>query len=142
MELEHRPLSEAIIGAAITVHRELGPGFLESVYENALSLELHARGIPMQRQLPVPVLYRDVEVGLHRLDLVVDARMVVELKAVKALDNVHFAVVRSYLNAIGLDHGLILNFAKTTLEIKRVGRLTRDSLPGFLGSSRDLFSNI
>jgi GxxExxY protein len=60
--------------------------------------------------------------------------MVVELKAVKALDSVHFAVVRSYLNALGLDHGLILNFAKTTLEIKRVGRLTRDPLPGFLGS--------
>jgi GxxExxY protein len=134
MELAHRPLSEAIIGAAITVHRELGPGFIEHVYENALSLELQARGIPMQRQVPVPVVYRGVEVGLHRLDLVVDALMVVELKAIKALDNVHFAVVRSYLNAIGLDHGLILNFAKTTLEIKRVGRQSRDGFPGFVGS--------
>lgn len=134
MELEHQALSEAIIGAAITVHRALGPGFVEQVYENALSLELQSRGVPMQRQLPVAILYRGVEVGLHRLDLVIDERMVVELKAVKALDNVHFAVVRSYLNAIGLDHGLILNFSKTTLEIKRVGRLTRDSLPGFLGS--------
>lgn len=128
MGLEHQPLSEAIIGAAITVHRELGPGFVEQVYENALSLELQARGIPIQRQLPVSVVYRGVEVGLHRLDLVVDERLVVELKAVRALDNVHFAIVRSYLNAISLDHGLILNFAKTTLEIKRVARSTRDSV--------------
>jgi GxxExxY protein len=128
MGLEHQPLSEAIIGAAITVHRELGPGFLEQVYENALSLELSARGIPIQRQLPVSVVYRGVEVGLHRLDLVVDKRLVVELKAVRALDNVHFAIVRSYLNAISLDHGLILNFAKTTLEIKRVAQSTRDSV--------------
>ena len=134
MVLEHHALSESIIGAAITVHRTLGPGFLEQVYENALCLELQAQGIPTQRQLPVPIIYRSVEVGLHRLDLVVDARLVVELKAVKALDSAHFAVVRSHLCAVGLDHGLILNFAKTTLEIKRVGRLTRDPLPGFLGS--------
>ena len=128
MGLQHQALSEAIIGAAITVHRELGPGFLEQVYENALSLELQGRGIPIQRQLPVSVVYRGVEVRQHRLDLVVDKRLVVELKAVRALDNVHFAIVRSYLNAISLDHGLILNFAKTTLEIKRVARSTRDSV--------------
>ena len=128
MGLQHQALSEAIIGAAITVHRELGPGFLEQVYENALSLELQGRGIPIQRQLPVSVVYRGVEVEQHRLDLVVDKRLVVELKAVRALDNVHFAIVRSYLNAISLDHGLILNFAKTTLEIKRVARSTRDSV--------------
>ena len=132
--MQHHALSESIIGAAITVHRTLGPGFVEQVYENALCLELQARGVPLQRQLPVPIVYRSVEVGLHRLDLMVDARLVVELKAVKALDSAHFAVVRSYLCAVGLDHGLILNFAKTTLEIKRVGRLTRDPLPGFLGS--------
>jgi len=128
MGLEHQALSEAIIGAAITLHRELGPGFLEQVYENALSLELQGRGIAIQRQLPVSVVYRGVEVGQHRLDLVVDKRLVVELKAVRALDNVHFAIVRSYLNAISLEHGLILNFAKTTLEIKRVARSTRDSV--------------
>jgi GxxExxY protein len=134
MGLAHQELSEAIIGAAIAVHRELGPGFVEQVYENALCLELQARTIPIQRQLPASVFYRGVEVGTHRLDLLVDERMVVELKAIKALENVHFAIVRSYLSAVGLDHGLILNFAKTTLEIKRVGRLTREILPGFLGS--------
>jgi GxxExxY protein len=134
MRLEHEELSQAIIGAAIAVHKELGPGFLEVVYENALGLELEVRGLQFKRQLLVPVLYRNVEVGMHRLDLVVDERMVVELKAIKSLDTVHFAVARSYLNAIGLDHGLLLNFAKLTLEIKRVGRLTREAIPGFLGS--------
>lgn len=70
MELEHHALSHSVIGAAITVHRTLGPGFLEQVYENALCLELQAQAIPIQRQLPVPIIYRGAEVGLHRLDLV------------------------------------------------------------------------
>jgi GxxExxY protein len=95
MRLEHEELSQAIIGAAIAVHKELGPGFLEVVYENALGLELEVRGLQLKRQLLVPVLYRNVEVGMHRLDLVVDERMVVELKAIKSLDTVHFAVARS-----------------------------------------------
>ena len=110
----------AIIGAAIAVHRELGPGFLESVYENALAIELHERAIHFQRQIAVPVLYRGAEVGLHRLDLFVDDRIVVELKATRNISGVHFHVVRSYLSAVHRMHGLILNFAHRTLEVKRV----------------------
>ena len=68
----------------------------------------------------MPILYRGSEVGLHRLDLLLAGLIVVELKAVKTIENVHFAVVRSYLRATGREHGLILNFAKSTLEIKRV----------------------
>jgi GxxExxY protein len=120
MGLAHQELTGSVIGAAIEVHRALGPGFLESVYENALAIELKARGICFERQLDVPIRYRESEVGLHRLDLLVAGLIVVELKAVKALDDVHFAVVRSYLRATGREHGLILNFAKPTLEIKRV----------------------
>ena len=120
MGLEQEELSGSVIGAAIDVHKALGPGFLESVYENALARELAARRIRFERQLAVPILYRGSEVGLHRLDLLVAALIVVELKAVKALEDVHFAVVRSYLRATGREHGLILNFAKPTLEIKRV----------------------
>ncbi|HEX7499034.1 MAG TPA: GxxExxY protein, partial [Polyangia bacterium] len=93
---------------------------MESVYENALALELAARGIGLERQRAVPILYRGSEVGLHRLDLLVAGLIVLELKAVKALEDVHFAVVRSYLRTIGREHGLILDFAKPTLEIKRV----------------------
>jgi GxxExxY protein len=120
MPLECEELTGSIIGAAIAVHRELGPGFIESVYGNALDLEMRHRQIPFVRQIGVPVLYRGIEVGMHRLDLFVQGEIVVELKAVKELADVHFAVVRSYLRATHNKHGLILNFAKYTLEAKRV----------------------
>lgn len=124
MTLEHEDLTGSIIGAAIEVHKHLGPGFVELIYENAICLELRTRGISFSRQVAVPVVYHDVEVGLHRLDLVVGDRIVVELKAVKELADSHFVVVRSYLRAARLEHGLILNFAKATLEIKRVSLRT------------------
>ena len=120
MPLEHEELTGRIIGAAIEVHKALGPGYIEAIYENALVLELRAHGVPFQRQLSVPVLYRGTEVGLHRLDLYVADTIVVELKAIKALEDIHFAVTRSYLRAAGREHGLLLNFAKVTLEAKRV----------------------
>jgi len=132
MQLAHAELTGGVIGAAIEVHKALGPGFLESIYENALAIELRARGIRFERQLAVPILYRGSEVGRHRLDLLVADLIVVELKAVKALEDVHFAVVRSYLRATGLEHGLILSFGKPILESKRViasERPYRDLLP-------------
>ncbi len=125
MALEHEELTGSIIGAAIAVHRELGPGFIETVYDNALAIELRARGVPHERQLHLPVAYRGVEVGLHRLDLFVAKEIVVELKAVKEVADQHFAVVRSYLRAAGREHGLILNFSKPKLEVKRV-MISRD----------------
>ena len=83
MGLEHEDLTGAIIGAAIEVHCQLGPGFLESVYENALVVELRHREMAFERQLAASVIYRNVNVGLHRLDLVVEGEIVVELKATK-----------------------------------------------------------
>jgi len=120
MTLAHEELTGQIIGAAIEVHKALGPGFLESIYENALAIELRHRKIPYSRQLAVPVYYRDSEVGFHRLDLFVANQIVVELKTCKDLVDAHFVTVRSYLRAVGQQHGLLLNFAKPTLEIKRV----------------------
>ncbi len=120
MGLEHKELTGRIIGAAIEVHKALGPGFLESVYENAMAVELRQQDIPFQRQLSVPILYRGVEVGLHRLDLFVADVIVVELKAIRDLEPVHYSVVRSYLRAVNRRHGLLLNFARHTLEPKRV----------------------
>ncbi len=87
MTLEHEGLTGRIIGAAIEVHRQLGPGFVESIYENALTVELRAQSISFLRQLTVPVLYRDLEVGLHKLDLLVENLIVVELKAVKEVND-------------------------------------------------------
>lgn len=118
--LVHGDLTNRIIGAAIQVHRELGPGFLESIYERALGIELNHREIPFERQLEIPIKYREIEVGKHRLDLLVADEIIVELKAVADLENIHFVIVRSYLCAARKRHALLLNFAQSTLLVKRV----------------------
>lgn len=120
MALEFEELTGKIIGAAIEVHRQLGPGFIESIYENALVYELRKRGLKVEQQLETPVFYDDVEVGKHRLDLLVENEIVVDLKAISELHEVHFAIVKSQLRAVKKKHGLLLNFAKVTLEVKRV----------------------
>ena len=120
MPLEFGELTENIIGAAIEVHRRLGPGFLESVYENALVIELRKRSLNVEQQKVISITYDGFEVGTHRLDVVVQAQVVVDLKTIKAFEDVHFAVVRSQLRAAGLKHGLLLNFAGVKLQIKRV----------------------
>ena len=117
MALEHEALTERIIRSGDPeVHRRLGPGFLESVYEKALIIELKKRGIAFQNQMDVIVVYDAEEVGRHRLDLFVEDTIVVDLKAIKDLDDIHFAIVRSQLKAVhDRQHGsLLLNFAKTT----------------------------
>jgi GxxExxY protein len=121
-ETELDGLIERVIGAAIRVHTDLGPGFLESLYEEALSVELRLLGIEFERQKPVPIFYRGQPIGEHRIDLVIAGAIVTELKATSALDKVHFAIIRSYLKALGLSHALLFNFATTRLTIKRVGR--------------------
>ncbi len=118
--LDREELTGKILGAAIAVHKALGPGFIEAVYENALCVELRHQGLAFQRQYSVPILYRDTEVGVHRLDLLVEDEVVVELKAVRHLEDVHFVILRSYLAAVGRRHGLLLNFSRPTLQIKRV----------------------
>ena len=118
--LEHEDLTDKIIGCAIEVHKRLGPGFLESIYENAFILELEKHNLHVQRQQEVIVKYDGIEVGRHRLDLILNDTIVVELKAVKNIEDVHFAIVKSYLKAMGKEHGLIINFSKPVLEVKRV----------------------
>ena len=121
-ELDSSELRDRIIGGAIRVHTELGPGFLESIYEEALAVELRHIGLRFERQKPVPLFYRGEPIGEHRVDLLVERTVVVELKAIAALEKVHFAIVRSYLKALGLADALLVNFATTRLTIKRVGR--------------------
>jgi GxxExxY protein len=120
--LRDSQLTEQIIAAAIRVHRALGPGFLESVYEQALAVEFASSGIQFIRQYPVPLFYRDHQIGEHRLDFLVEGKIVVELKAISQLEGIHFAIGRSYLKATSLDDGLLLNFATAPLTVKRFCR--------------------
>jgi len=113
-------LSRKIIGAAIEVHAAIGPGFLETIYEEALKLELNEHGLNFECQKEIKIEYLNVQIGTHRLDLVVENQVVVELKAVKELTEIHFAQLLSYLKASGIKVGLLLNFAKPRLEIRRV----------------------
>jgi GxxExxY protein len=117
---EFEALSGQIIEAAISVHKELGPGFLEMIYESALKVALRHRGILYEAQKDVTVFFEDEEVGVHRLDLLVESEIIVELKAIKALEDVHFAQVRSYLKATNLRVGLLMNFNSPTLVVKRI----------------------
>ena len=119
-KLAHEELTGRIIACAIAVHKALGPGFLESIYETSLVVELKHAGLKIEQQKILPVYYRGVLVGEHRLDLLVEDKIVVELKAISELDDIHFAIVRSYLKATLLEHGLLLNFATMPLTVKRV----------------------
>ena len=99
-----------VIGSAITVHRALGPGFLESIYRQAMCLELDARRMTYERERPIRVRYRDVPLSGQRLDLLVDQLVVVELKAVSRVEDIHRAQLISYLRTTGLRAGLLINF--------------------------------
>ena len=120
MRLECEAITGQVVGAAMEVHRTLGPWFIESIYEEALAVELLERGTPFLRQVPVPVLYRERSVGLHRLDLLVASQVVVELEAIKAIEPIHQAILMSYLRATGLRIGLLLNIQAKSLDTRRI----------------------
>jgi len=109
--LTDKELTHEIIGAAIEVHRTLGPGLLESAYEECLARELTLKGLRFERQKPVPVIYKDVKLECgYRIDLLVEGRVVVELKSVETLARVSEAVVLTYLRLSGCRLGLLINF--------------------------------
>lgn len=115
-------LAREVIGALIEVHKKLGPGFLESVYEQAACIELEKRKIPFERQAKVAVLYDGISIGEGRLDLLIDHTLILELKAVDALLPIHQAQLMSYLKMTGCELGLLVNFNVPALKqgIKRV----------------------
>jgi len=121
-EYPHSELTQSIIAAAIEVHKELGPGFLESIYEKALIIALQQLGHDVKSQVTVNVLFRGELVGQHRMDLLVDDSVVVELKSVQALAGIHVAQLRSTLKAADKSVGLLINFNQTILThgVKRV----------------------
>jgi GxxExxY protein len=118
--LRFEELSSQVIGAGLAVHKGLGPGFLESVYHSAMRVSLTHRSIPFQSQLPVDIAFEGVLVGRARIDLVVARQIVLELKSVDKLHDIHFVQLRSYLRAAHLHLGLLLNFNSPTLKIRRV----------------------
>lgn len=113
-------LSYKIMGAIFEVHKELGPGFLESVYEKALIEELSNRGMKVEIQKFIDLKYKNKKIGVHRLDLVVDDKVVIELKAVERFSVHHKAQLTSYLKASGYKLGILVNFSKNKVEYLRV----------------------
>ena len=120
VELLYKELTFAVIGAAMEVHKILGPGFLEAVYQSALARELTLRGIPFEQQVRLPVSYKDVLVGEYIADFIIDGKLIVEIKAVSNFNSQHQAQAMHYLAATGLRLTLLLNFGTGSLEHRRV----------------------
>ena len=116
----YKDLSYKVIELAPKVHNELGCGFLEKVYENALMILLDREGIPAKQQAPTDVYFQNKVVGQYFADILVDNKLILELKTVDTIANVHKAQILNYLRATGIKLGLILNFAKPRLEYKRL----------------------
>jgi GxxExxY protein len=117
MSLSHgSDLSERVIGLAIEVHRHLGPGLLESAYEECLCFELKHSGIDYRRQVPLPVVYKDVRLDCgYRMDIVVERELILEIKAVERITPVHEAQMLTYLRLSGANVGLLMNFNSVVL---------------------------
>jgi GxxExxY protein len=119
-DILYKELSYAIVGAAMEVHRILGPGFLEAVYQTALTHELKLRGIPYEEQKYLPVSYKGILVGDYIADFVIDGKIIVEIKAISAFNLNHEAQALNYLAATGFRLALLLNFGSKSLQQKRM----------------------
>jgi len=117
---EEDGLTNKIISACINVHKELGPGFLENIYHNALKIELERQKLAFESEKKIKVNYCDREVGIHKIDLFVKGEIVVELKTVEDLNKKYYAQVRSYIKALNKEVGLLVNFSDYTLDVRRV----------------------
>jgi len=117
-QLRHQELTEKIIAAAYAVHNELGCGFVEKVYKNALAIQLEETGVKCSCEVPLQVTYRGKVVGEYCADVIVENKIVVEVKAVSRLDPIHEVQLVNYLKATGLNVGLLINFGRS-VEVKR-----------------------
>ena len=125
--LMHSELTKTIIGCAFDVSNDIGAGFLESVYENALAIALQEFGVAVRQQAPISVYFRGQSVGTFYADLLVENRVIVELKAVSALSQQHEAQLLNYLSATNIQVGLLINFGNPRIQYRR---LTRRNVPG------------
>ena len=120
MGYQEDKLTETIIQCIIKVHQTLGPGFLESVYRRALLVEIKKRNLSAETEKEIVVYYEGVEVGRHRLDILVEDKVIVELKTVDELGKAHYAQVRSYLKATALRVAILVNFSKEKADFRRI----------------------
>jgi GxxExxY protein len=118
--LLYEDLSSNIINAAIEVHRNLGSGFLEKVYENTLSFELRNRGLNVNQQKNIKIYYKSFQVGSYYADLIVEDMIVVELKTVKLLEPIFGLQLLNYLKGVNLPLGLLINFGNSKIQVKRI----------------------
>ncbi|HEX6054095.1 MAG TPA: GxxExxY protein [Gemmatimonadaceae bacterium] len=123
MLLEHEELTGAVIGSSMTVHRVLGPGFVESIYKNALAIELRKRGLPFEREKRITVLYEGEPIGQFAADFLVDGKVIAEVKAMRTINGEHEKQLVHYLSATGIDIGLFVNFGAPRLEFRRKTRI-------------------
>jgi len=119
-EYKYSDITRKIIGAAMKVHSTLGNGFQEVIYQRALAIEMAEQGLTFQRELEMQIYYRAQKIGTRRVDFLVEDKVMVELKAVTVLDDVHLAQVINYLEAYALEIGLLINFGAKSLEFRRV----------------------
>ena len=119
-QYKYSELTAKIIGCAIQVHKILGNGFQEVIYQRALAIEMELEGISFKREFEMPIYYRDQHIGTRRVDFLVEEVISVELKATTQLEPVHFAQAINYLEAYNLEIGLLINFGETSLNFKRL----------------------
>ena len=117
---KYSELTSKIIGCAMSVHKTLGNGFQEVIYQRALAIEMDLAGIEFKREFEMPIFYRNQQIGTRRVDFFVDNKVSVEIKAISVLDNSHFAQAINYLEAYNLEIGLLINFGETSLKFKRL----------------------
>ncbi len=118
-ELKYSDITSQIIGCAMEVHRALGTGFQEVIYQRALQYEFELRGIEFKREFEMPVFYKHKQVGTRRVDFLVKNKISVEIKAINQLENVHLAQAINYIEAYNLEIGLLINFGARSLEFRR-----------------------
>ncbi|GAB1447023.1 MAG: GxxExxY protein [Bacteroidetes bacterium] len=118
--MKHEEITKRIIGCAMRVHNALGNGFQEVIYQRALQIEMQYDGLGFQREMEMPIFYRDEQIGTRRVDFFVEGLVMVELKALIKLEDVHLAQAMNYLEAYKMEIGLLINFGARSLEFKRV----------------------
>lgn len=119
-QYKYSELTSRIIGCAMEVHKQLGNGFQEVIYQRALAIEMNLAGIEFGREFEMPIFYKDTHIGTRRVDFLVEGVVSVELKAITKLEDVHFAQAINYLEAYQLEIGLLINFGETSLNFKRL----------------------